>query len=186
LDWTVGDRFRILTISFDPLETPDLARLKRQNYLAEYGRPAAAAGWDFLTGHSKPIRELLDATGFPARWDEHQRQYVHPACLIVLTPDGRISRYLYGVFFEPKTLRLSLVEASEGKIGTTVDHILLYCFHYDPAGGRYTVAAMNLARAGGLLTASVLGSMLALLWRRDRQRRVPVSIGDHSETKSSE
>jgi len=170
LDWTAGQNFRVLTVSFDPLETHDLAALKRQNYLAAYGRPAAAAGWDFLTGPPQAIQALLDATGFPVRWNDRRKEFIHPACVFVLTPDGRLSRYLYGVYFAPQTLRLSLVEASEGKIGTTVDHILLFCFHYDAAGRRYALAAMNLVRAGGLLTLLVLGGFLTLLWRRERRR----------------
>ena len=170
VEWTAGEQYRILTVSFDPLETPDLANLKRQNYLRSYGRPAAAGGWDFLTGRNKQIQALLDATGFPVRWNDERKEYIHPAVLIVVTPDGRISRYLKGVYFDPGTLRLSLVEASEGKIGSTVDQILLYCFHYDAAEGRYALAAMNLVRAGGILTAIVVGSFLALMWRRERRR----------------
>lgn len=171
LDWTAGDNFRIVTVSFDPLETRELAYAKRQTYLKFYGRPEAAAGWDFLVGNKRAIDALLDATGFPVRWNERRQEWIHPAVLIVATPEGHISRYLRGVAFEPKTVRLSLVEASQGKIGSTVDQILLFCFHYDAAEGRYAVAAMNLVRAGGVLTAIVLGGFLFVLWRRERHRQ---------------
>jgi protein SCO1/2 len=177
LEWTAGEQFRVLTVSFDPLETAELAYQKRQNYLAEYGRPAAAGGWDFLTGQRAPIAALLAATGFPARWDERQQQWLHPAALLVLTPDGRISRYLYGINYSPGTLRLALLEASQGRIGSTADRLLLWCFHYDPAQRGYALAAWRLVRAGGLLTALVLGTFLTLLWRHERRRRPPAAAG---------
>jgi protein SCO1/2 len=170
LDWIAGENFQIVTVSFDPLETHQLAAVKRQNYLTQYGRPAAAEGWHFLTGRKASIDKLLDVTGFRIRWNEKQREWMHVAALIICTPDGRISRYLVDLVYPPRTLRLSLVEASEGKIGTTLDHILLYCYHYDGTG--YSLAAMNLVRAGGLLTLLVVGSFLAVLWRRERRRKV--------------
>ncbi len=168
IDWSAGDQFRVVTVSFDPLETHQLAAIKRDKYLKEYGRPVAASGWEFLTGRKKSIDTLLDATGFRIRWSESQQQWMHTTALILCTPDGRISRYLYGVMFEPKTLRLSLVEASEGKIGTTVDRLLLFCYHYDGAG--YSLAAMNVVRAGGGLTLAVVGGVLVYFWRRERRR----------------
>jgi len=186
VDWTMGDQYRILTVSFDPFEQPPLALAKRENYVNYYERPVAEKGWDFLTGSPPGIKKLLDATGFPTRYDDRQKQWIHPACLIVLTPDGHISRYLYGVQFAPQMMRLSLVEASEGKIGTTVDHILLYCFHYDPQERRYSVAAMNLVRAGGGMTAVMLGIVLFFLWRREKKKQakpaVAVGNGDSADT----
>jgi protein SCO1/2 len=172
--WTAGDEYRILTVSFDPLEGSELANLKRRNYLEEYGRPAVAQGWDFLTGRPEPIHKLLDVTGFPVRWSDKTNQWIHPAVLIVCTPDGHISRYLKGVHFEPKTLRLSLVEASEGKIGSTVDQVLLFCFDFDPEAGQYTLAAFNLMRAGAILTMIVLAGVLTFLWQHKGQHRTPV------------
>jgi protein SCO1/2 len=181
LDWTAGQQFQVVTVSFDPLETCQLASIKRQNYLAQYGRPAASArGWPFLVGRKASIDPLLEATGFRVRWDEKQQQWIHITALIVCTPEGRISRYLYGVLFEPKTLRLSLVEASQGKIGTTLDRVLLYCYHYED--GTYTVAVMNIVRAGGVLTVLVLGGLLFVFWRRERRigqrrRASPEAVG---------
>ncbi|HPC22189.1 MAG TPA: SCO family protein [Phycisphaerae bacterium] len=173
LEWTAGEQFEIVTVSFNPFEGPELANLKRANYLADYGRPAAANGWHFLVGRKDPIQRLLDTTGFGVKRDEASDQYVHAAAIMLCTPDGRISRYLYGIVFEPRTLRLSLVEASEGKIGTTMDQLLLFCYHFE--GGEYTLAAMNVARAGALLTLLILGSVLVWLWRRevDRRRAAP-------------
>jgi protein SCO1/2 len=168
LDWTAGEQFQVVTISFDPLETYQLAAIKRRNYLAQYERPAAASGWPFLVGRKASIDPLLEASGYRIRWNEKQQQWMHITALIICTPDGRISRYLYGVLFEPKTLRLSLVEASQGKIGSTLDRVLLYCYHYE--GGTYTLTAMNIVRAGGMLTLLVLGTLLIVFWRRERRR----------------
>lgn len=173
LDWTAGEQFQVVTVSFDPLETHQLAAIKRQNYLTHYeSRRAGTAvparrDWQFLTGRKASIDPLLDATGFRIRWNEQRQEWTHIAAPIVCTPDGRISRYLYGVLFEPQTLRLSLVEASEGKIGSTIDRVLLYCYHYE--GGEYTLAAMNIVRAGGVLTVLVVGTLLLVLWRRERR-----------------
>jgi protein SCO1/2 len=166
LDWTAGQQFQVVTVSFDPLETHQLANIKRQNYLKAYERPTG--NWHFLTGRQPSIDKLLEVTGFRIRYNEQRREWMHLAAPIICTPDGHVSRYLYGVLFEPKTLRLSLVEASEGKIGTTVDRILLYCYHYE--GGQYTLAAMNIVRAGGGLTLVILATFLAVLWRRERRR----------------
>jgi protein SCO1/2 len=168
LDWVAGDEFRIVTVSFDPLETSQLALLKRQNYLTAYGKPAAAQGWTFLTGRRGSIDPLLKSTGFRIAWNEERQEWMHVAALLICTPDGRISRYLYGVLFEPKTLRLSLVEASEGKIGTTMDQLLLFCYHYDGKG--YSLAGMRVVQAGGGVTLLAVGLLLAVLWRRERRR----------------
>jgi protein SCO1 len=168
LDWTAGEQFQIVTISFNPFEGPELANLKRTNYLEEYGRPAAGAGWEFMVGRKEPIQRLLDTTGFSIKRDDATGQYYHASTLILCTPDGRISRYLRGVTFEPRTLRLSLVEASQGKIGTTTDQLLLFCYHYE--GGQYTLAAMNIVRAAGLLTLVILAIVVLVLWRRETHR----------------
>lgn len=166
--WTAGQQFQVVTVSFDPLETPQLATLKRNNYLEYYGRPAADAGWHFLTGRKKSIDALLEATGFRIRWNEQRKEWMHAAALIVCTPNGHISRYLYGIMFEPRTVRLSLVEASEGKIATTLDRVLLFCYHYDGTG--YSLAAMNIARLGGGVTLLAVAVLLVILWSRERQR----------------
>jgi len=168
IDWAPGGEYRIVTLSFDPAETSQLAQAKRRNYLEAYGRPVAADGWVFLTGHRDSIRPLLEATGYHTRWDESTRQWAHSLALIVCTPDGRISRYLYGVIYPPKTLRLSLLEASEGKIGSSVDRALFYCYHYED--GQYSLAVMKLVQVAGVLTMLIVGVFLAVLWRRDKRR----------------
>ncbi len=171
MDWTPGDQFEILTVSIDPNEVHSLARMKKQNYLKDYGRPEAAAGWHFLTGKQDAIKALTDTVGFSYAWNPRQQQYAHAAVLIICMPDGRVSRYLYGVKFAPRTLRLSLVEASDGKIGSTVDHVLLYCFQYDAGEHRYSLAAYNVMRAGGAITLLALGAVLVPIWIRDSRRK---------------
>jgi len=170
LDWQPGREFEIVTVSIDPLETPTLARLKKQSYMESLGRPEAAAGWHFLVGQPAEIKALADAVGFHYRYSEERKEYVHAAGLFVGTPEGRIARYLYGVMFEGRTLRLALTEAAEGRIGSTVDQLLLYCFHYDANQGRYVVAATNVMRLGGAATALVLGGWLLTWWLRGGRR----------------
>ncbi len=165
IPWTPGKEFEVVTISIDPTETFDLAQRKRASYLESYGRPAA--GWHFLTGDHGNIKNLADQLGFHYRYDERQAQYAHPAVVMILTPEGKISRYLYGIRFSPRDVRLALTEASESKFSLTTDRVLLYCFHYDPQSHGYVLFAANLMRAGGLLTVVVLGFVLARLWRRE-------------------
>jgi protein SCO1 len=180
VDMTPGKEFEIVTVSFDPTETPTLAKFKKQNYLTEYGRPEAAAGWHFLVGQEPEIHALTDAVGFGYKWNEEQKMFVHQAAIYVVTPDGRLSRYLYGVMFDPRTLKLSILEAGKGKIGSTIDAIVLYCFHYDASSGKYAPAAVRIMRAGGVLTIVALGSVLSVLWARDRRRRKLVPPGVQS------
>jgi protein SCO1/2 len=170
LEWTPGQEFEIVTASINPRETPQLAKLKKQNYIKEYGRPSAAPGWHFLTGKEGNIEKLADTVGFEYKYDEETNQYIHAAALIIMTPEGKIARYLYGVMYDPKTLRLSLLEASEGEIGSTLDQVILYCFHYDAEKGTYAPAAMNIVRAVAILTASVLGIVLITLWLREARK----------------
>ncbi len=167
IDWVPGEEFEIVTVSIDPLETPALARAKKQSYLAEYGRPAAARGWHFLTGKPEAIAELTDAAGFGYRWVETRKEYAHAAALFVSTPEGRLSRYLFGIRHDPRTLRLSLVEAAEGKIGSVVDQFLLYCYKYDADSGKYTAVAWRIMRLGGMLTLLILGAALLTFWKRE-------------------
>jgi protein SCO1/2 len=167
LEWSIGDRFQIVTISIDPLEGPELAAAKKASYLTEYGRAGAGEGWHFLTGGQPAIDAVADAVGFGYVYDEESAQYAHAAALMVLTPEGRVARYLYGVEYPPGQLRMALLEASRGEIGSTLDQVLLYCFHYDPSNRRYAPVAMNIMRVGGGLTASILGVALGLMWIRD-------------------
>ena len=171
LPWTPGREFEIVTVSIDPTETPTLAKLKKQNYLEEYARPGAADGWHFLTGREENIRKLADTVGFGYRYVQERGQYAHAAAIFVVTPEGRMAKYLYGVVYQPKTVRLALTEAGQGKIGTTVDQLLLYCFHYDAQEGRYVVAASNIMRLGGATTALVVGLWLAVSWRRAARKK---------------
>ncbi len=165
---TVGDEFNVVTISIDPLETPTLAKLKKQTYLAEYGRSGAAAGWRFLTGKQEQIQRVTNSVGFFYKWNEERQEYAHGAGIFVLTPQGKVARTLYGVLYEPRTLKLALCEAREGK-SSLGDKIILYCFHYDANEGRYVMAASRIMRAGGALTALTLGGWLLVSWRRSRR-----------------
>lgn len=175
LQWTPGEEYEVVTLSFDPRETHTLAKLKKGNYIKEFGRPSSASGWHFLTGKEENIKKAMEAIGFRYRWVESQQQYSHAAALVVCTPEGRISRYLYGVQYNPQTLRLSLVEASEGRIGSTVDKLILYCFQYDPDSSTYVVQARRLMSLGGAATMAVLLLALAPRWVRDARRRAVVN-----------
>ena len=170
MPWNIGDQFEMITVSIDPLETPERARMTKQSYLKIYRHPGAAEGWHFLVGREENIKKLADAVGFRYRYSENKRQYLHVAVTFILTPDGRVSRYLYGIEYDPQTLRLSLFEAADGKIGSTMDQILLFCYHYDAESGRYGPAAFRLMQIGGGLTVMILGGCLWILWRRDKTK----------------
>ncbi len=164
LAWRMGKDFEIVTVSIDPAETPALARIKKENYLETYGRPGAGAGWHFLTGRQESITALARAVGFGYRYDPKTRQFMHTAVTMLCTPDGRLSRYLYGIQYERQTLRLGLLEASQGKIGTTLDQLVLYCFHYDAAAGRYAPVALAIMRVVGGAAAGILAVVLLGFW----------------------
>ncbi len=166
LAWTPGKEFEVVTVSIDPTETSKLAMLKKESYITELGRPGAAAGWHFLTGKEPNIKALASSVGFGYRYDEERQQYAHAAGIFLLTPGGRVARVLYGVAFDPATLKLGLTEAGRGKVGSATDQFLLYCYHYDSNAGRYVVAASNIMRLGGLATAVVVGVWLFAAWRR--------------------
>jgi protein SCO1/2 len=163
-----GREFDVLLVSFDPREGPALAAARKAESLARYDRPDAAAGWHFLTGAEDDIRRLTAAAGFRYVWDEATGQYAHPAGIIVVTPDGRPARYLFGIDFGPRDLRLALVEASQGRIGSAVDSFLLYCYHYDPMKGRYGLIVMRVLRLAGAATTVALVGFIALMVRRER------------------
>lgn len=169
LNAPLGREFNVVTVSIEPSETSDLAAKKKASYIKDYGRPEGADGWHFLVGDDDQIRELARQVGFKYRWDEEQKQWAHAAAAFVLTPEGRISRYLYGIEFSPQTMRLSLVEASNGKIGTLVDKLILFCFHFDPKASKYTLYAFNVMRAGGILTALLLAVFMVPFWFRNRR-----------------
>ena len=167
LKLNVGRDFDVLTVSFDPRDKPDVATEKRDTYLRRYGRPGAEKGWHFLTGDTPAIEALTRAAGFRYAWDSTIQQYAHASGIMVVTPDGKLSRYFYGIEYAPKDLRLALVESSAGKLGSVVDQVALYCYHYDPATGRYGAVVMNMLRLGGALTLLLLGGFLAVAWRRE-------------------
>lgn len=170
LSFNLGDQYDVLTLSIDPRDTPVIAASKRQFALGMYNRPGSDAGWHFLTGDAASIGQLARTVGFNFVYDAAQDDYSHPLGIIVLTPQGEVSRYLYGLDFPVRDLRLALVEASQNKIATPVDRVLLFCYHYDVIQGRYTAAAMNFVRLGALLGASALGGFLFLLWRGEKHR----------------
>jgi protein SCO1/2 len=164
----LGKDFEAVTVSFEPKDTPALAKAKRDVYAGQYGRPGAAEGWHFLTGEQPAIDALTQAAGFHYAYDSSIKQYAHAAAIMVLTPEGRIARYFYGVQYPGRDFRLGLVEASQGKIGTVTDHALLYCYQYDPETGKYGLIVMRVVRAAGLLTVLVLGIFLVVMFRRER------------------
>jgi protein SCO1/2 len=167
LPFTPGQDFDVVYISFDPRDTPQAAADKKTAQLADYQQTDTAAGWHFLTGDEASIRRVTSAAGFSYRWDEPTAQFAHVSGLLVATADGRLSRYFYGVEYSPKDLRMALVESGDGKIGSAVDKLLLYCYHYNPATGRYGAIAMNLVRLGGGITLLLLGGFIFLMRRRE-------------------
>jgi protein SCO1/2 len=170
-----GRDFDIIVVSFDPGETPAMAQAKKASYLKHYQRPTGEAGIHFLTGRQPAIDALADAVGFRYAYDEAIDQYAHPAAVTVLTPKGHVSKYLYGVEFAPMDFRFAMVSAGEGKIGSFTDQALLYCFHYDPATGKYSLAIMTIVRLTGVLTLIGLGVFLFVHLRRDRRQNSAVA-----------
>lgn len=169
--WQPGDEFNVVTVSFNPREEFTLGAAKKKNYIKDLGKPEAAAGWAFLVGAEDQSQGLADELGFEFYWDEDRQEYAHPSVVMVLTEEGVISRYLYGISFPSRDLRLALVEASEGKIGNTVDKLILYCLHYDPDAKGYVVVAGQVMKLGGLATLLLLGIFLGVLWSREKLRR---------------
>jgi len=169
---TAGKDFQVITVSFDPREGPELAASKKKTYLERYGRPGADAGWHFLTGDEKSINALTDAVGFRYSYDEYNQQFAHASGIMVVTPTGKLYRYFLDIKYPARDLQLSLVQASDNKVGSVFDQALLFCFHYDPAQGKYGPAIMNLVRLGGVLTVLGMGIMVLALRRKDRSAAV--------------
>jgi protein SCO1 len=170
--FTPGKDFEVVLVSFDPRDTPEAANAKKRAHLQHWAKPETANGWHFLTGDEPAIKQLTSAAGFTYQWDDKTGQFAHVSGLLTLTPDGRLSRYFYGVEYSPKDLRLALVESSQGKIGSKVEELLLYCYQYDPATGRYGMVVMNLIRLGGAATALLVVGFIVVMRRRDA--RAPV------------
>jgi protein SCO1 len=156
LPFTPGKEFEIVTFSIDPNETPELARAKKEHYIRDYGRAGAAEGWHFLTADKESIQQLTNTVGYRYTYDEPIRQWAHTSALIVLTPAGRVSQYFFGIEYDPADLKYSLIEASGGKIGSFIDHALLFCYRYDPATGRYSLAIMRVLQLASLATMLAL------------------------------
>jgi protein SCO1/2 len=169
----LGKDYEAVTVSFEPKDTSALAKAKRDVYAGQYSRPAAADHWHFLTGSQQSIDALTQAVGFHYAYDSANREYAHAAAIMVLTPNGKISRYFYGVQYPARDVRLGLVEASHGTIGNVTDHALLFCYQYDPTTGKYGLIVMNVVRGGGVLTLLALGIFMFVMFRRDRQLHVP-------------
>jgi protein SCO1 len=167
LKFNAGQEFDVVAVSFDPRETPQLASAKKQVYLNRYKRQGADQGWHFLTGDQQSIAAITEATGFRYVWDEKTSQFAHGSAVMLITPEGKLAQYYYGIEYSPKDMRLGMIEASNEKIGNVVDQVILYCFHYDPTTGKYGAVAMNLIRAGGVLTVLLLGTFMAVNFRRD-------------------
>ena len=175
LKFSVGQEYDIVTVSFDPRDTPERARAKKTAYIQRYGRPGAERGWHFLTGHSREISALTRAVGFRYAYNASLGQFAHASGIMVATPEGRLSHYFYGIEYWPRDLRLALIEAADHTIGSPVDQVVLYCFHYDPASGKYSLAVMTVVRIAGVLT--LVAGVTAIVWmrRHERQQTLPRS-----------
>jgi protein SCO1/2 len=192
LSFDIGKEYDVVTVSFDPSETPQLAAEKKAVYLKQYGRPGGEQGWHFLTGDEASIQRLTKAAGFRYVWDDATKQFAHGSAIMVATPEGRLSRYFYGLEYAPKDLRLGLIEASENKIGRLSDQVLLLCYQYNPMTGKYGFAVMRSLQVGGIATMLVLGSYIVIKLVRERRdaRKRPAGnaprggIGLHSGTVS--
>ena len=173
LSFDPGREFDVVAVSFNAKESPGLAAAKKATYMERFGRPGTERGFHFLTGDEASIARLTDAVGFKFAWDEEIKQYAHATGLVVLTPEGRVSKYVYGLEYSPRDLRLALVEASERRIGSPVDALLLYCYHYDPTTGKYGLAAMRTVQVAGLLVVMAMVTFWIVMWRASRRPATP-------------
>ncbi|HTZ60660.1 MAG TPA: SCO family protein [Acidobacteriaceae bacterium] len=165
-----GRDYDVVVVSFDPSDTPVEAAQEKASYAREFGKPGFDAGWHFLTGKQEDISKLTAAVGFRYRWDERTHQFVHAGGIMVATPEGKLSRYFYGIQYAPADLRMALVEAASHKIGSPVDYVLLFCFHWDPSQGKYTLTILNVLKVAGAITLLVLAGLIYLLMRNDNRR----------------
>ena len=170
IPWTPGQEFEQVAISMDPQETAEVAGPKKAAYVQAYGRLQSINGWHFLTGKEQNIKKIAEQIGFRYRWDEETKQYAHASAAVVLTPGGKISRYIHGIQPDVKTMRLGLLEASGGKVGSLVDQIIMYCFHFDPSKSKYTIAAWKIMQAGAVLTLMILALFLIPFWLREHRQ----------------
>ena len=166
MKFDVGKEFDVITVSFDPSETPEMAAKKKAEFLKRYKRGGAEQGWHFLVGDQGAVDSLTKAAGFQYQYDEKTKQFAHATAIMILTPEGKIAQYYYGVEYPPKDLRLGLVEAGQRRIGNVVDQLLLYCYHYDPEQGKYSAVILRVVRLAGWATMLFLGSFIFLMIRR--------------------
>jgi protein SCO1/2 len=170
LTFVAGDEFDVVLVSIDPNESAANAKRVKQETVEEYGRVGSASGWHFLTGDHEAIDQLADAIGFRYAYDGNQDEYAHPSGVVVLTPQGHIARYFFGIEYAPQDLRFGLVEASQNKIGTPIDQLLLLCYHYDPTAGSYSLLIMNVLRMAGVLTVALMALLIWMMRRKESQR----------------
>lgn len=180
MDLKPAEDYEILTVSIDPTETPQLAAAKKEAQIGEIDKQNMDAAWHFFVGKDSSIRALADAVGFKYYYVEERKEYAHPAVLMVLTPEGKVSRYLYGIEFPEINLRLALLEASQGKVGSTLDKLVLYCYHFDPGANGYVMFAANVMKLGGVATLIILGLFLGGFWLREMRRKKTAPLSDHS------
>jgi protein SCO1/2 len=167
MKFTAGNEYEVVTVSIDPRDTPEMAKAKKTTYLTAYNRPGAEEGWHFLTGSQENVAKLAKVVGWKYRWDPKMNQFIHAAGIMLVTPQGKLAQYYYGIEYSPKDLRLGLIEASQDKIGTLVDQVVLYCYHYDPKTGKYGAVVQNMLRIGGAATVLLLGGFIVLMFRRE-------------------
>ncbi len=172
ISFDAGREFDVVAISFDAREfdKPDLGKNKKASYMERYGRPSTEKGWHFLTGKQDSIDRVTSAAGFGYEWDEKSNQFAHAAGIMVVTPEGKLSRYFYGIDYSPKDLKFGVMESAGSKVGSAAEQLLLYCYHYDPASGKYGFAILNVMRLGGIATLIGLGAMGLVFWRRNRKK----------------
>jgi protein SCO1 len=181
LKFTPGKEYEIVTLSIDPREKSPLAAEKKASYMKRLGRPEAAAGWHFLVGEKPQIDQLANSIGWRYQYDPKSDQFAHAAGIVLVTPKGRIAQYYYGVEYSARDMRLGIIEASQNKIGSLADEVLLYCYHYDPRTGKYGPIITNIVRLGGVLTIVVLGGFLAVMFRREGARAKSASVNDQGQ-----
>src|SRR5687768_4008226 len=174
MSFDAGKEFDVVAISFDAREfdKPDLVRNKKTAYMERYGRPGTEKGWHFLTGTQDAIDQATSAAGFGYKWDEKSNQFAHAAAIMVATPDGKLSKYFYGIDYSPKDVKFGIMESAQNKIGNAAEQLLLYCYHYDPSTGKYGLAILRVMRLGGVLTLIGLGAMGFVFWRRNKRKAV--------------
>jgi protein SCO1/2 len=182
LEWVPGDKYEVISVSIDHLETSELAAAKKENYMKALDMPGAENGWHFLVGDKTQSEALAQSLGFKYYYIEDRDEYAHPAVVYIVSPDGIISRYLYGIKYNPRDLKFAIMEASDGKVGSTIDRVILYCYHYDPDAKGYALFAQNVMKIGGLLTVVVFSLFLGSLWVKDQIK--PAKAKEKDSTKA--